>query len=183
VRCAVRDLDMQYPRVRHIHVNILGQTVTSKGKDVPKSMYLKHWNILTLWCSSLPQKILLNIAAAKGSRHEPWTYQTVSLRTEGQYGGYYCSGNDLDSYSRGAQFETWPGHWPTCLRVMVLLYAPWYRFSASLNPWLLPSKSVHFVFYPSPNNRCHRITCDLFPVPRFEVQYSMSWMMIDCTMW
>jgi hypothetical protein len=52
-----------------------------------------------------------------------------------------------------------------------------------LSLWLHPSKSFHFVFYPSPNHQCQRITCDLFPVPRFEVHYSMSWMMIDCTMW
>lgn len=32
-------------------------------------MCLKPWNICTLWCGSLPKKILLNIVTANASRH------------------------------------------------------------------------------------------------------------------
>ena len=104
--------------------------------------------------------------------------QTILLCSE-----RYYIGSDLDFHSGGAQLKTWPRHWPPYLWVTVLLHILQYRFSTSLNPWLPPSKSFHFISYPSPDHWCHRITCDLFPVPRFEVRYSMNWTMIDCTVW
>jgi len=66
--------------------------------------------------------------------HELKIDQTKLLHLEGQCGGGYCRGNDLDFHSGGAQLKTCSGHWPPCLRVTVLLHILQYRFSISLNP-------------------------------------------------
>jgi len=74
----------------------------------------------------------------------------------------WCCSNDLDLYLGGAQFESWPGHWLSCVLWCFSVSQRKYWNSTLIRPLLVPSKS--WSIYLKITLPCNARDSDILPI-------------------